>query len=280
MGYDLKGKTVKRVKDFEMAEKLASVVVGIIGCAAILWALAVKGVTSENILDAVKDIAGLAAIFIAVILAIESKAPKSFLEAAEQALIRLRRTFPAQLTGPQNSTRAVNLANKKSPETDKGEVAETSNKYLFFHKNEKYKAQIVPLSPLEFGVLSFQVSATTMKALGFDKYFKELAPECRSHLSNTLIPMLEKKYPNVKVLEVNGSHKNADHIGICHDSGLNITENTALTIKFDENMKIKSYGKAVEAICREAVDSLNQFSKDNKGRIPSGLAEPSDSTMV
>lgn len=230
-------------------EKLASVIVGVIGCAAIVGALTLKGYTVENTLDALKDIAGLGAIFVTIGFVVKSVGPRTRAEAAESALRKLQTQFSKNLTGPTCSARGQK---KKAAVTDRDNTEEDDDtlRYLFFNdENGKNKVKLIPLKPLEDGEIEIAVSGTTLLALHF-KHEMERLKRCQEAVAKAVTAELER------ILREKDSVKASAADPAKHDD---LPERCAIILHIGNEVDNSRFERIILAAGRTAVESLLQF---------------------
>lgn len=168
----------------KISEQTVSLFFSIVGSLAIIINLLLKGYSHENILDAIKDLAGL---FITIAIFVVAhrirKSTISYLESGKNALIKLYDNYIDYFEGPPKSNR--------SNENTEGDDNK-SNKYLFIKKrNHKFvsKVTFIPLADLEDGVLDIRVSKGTLVNLdkeGSIDEIKALQQKVHSNVLNYL----------------------------------------------------------------------------------------------
>lgn len=160
-------------------ENLFAAMFGVIGTLSIILSLGFKGLTLENILDAVKDIAGfivgIAVFLVAVTL---NRKSRTYLDIAETALSKLQRGSNGNLEGPKfNSDDYVPGGLEKTDDPEKNDDPEKKlpdskskrMQYLFLSTRARgKKVPFIPLAPLAEGILDIQVSKSTLLTLGYE----------------------------------------------------------------------------------------------------------------
>lgn len=144
----------KNIKYNENLEKVLTAILGFIGIVAIFINLDLKGYTTENWLDAIKDMAGLAVVLAVFIASIRiSNMSKKYSDVARAKLVKLQKKHPDFLMGPQYNR------DNYDPEQGKGmEFLFVTNKDL----KSKKRAKLIPIQPLEEGILAIYVQKGTL----------------------------------------------------------------------------------------------------------------------
>ena len=211
-------------------EQFIAVIFSVVGSLAILVNLAIKGFTTENILDAVKDLVGLLVTVAVFLIAYSlSNKSKSYMDVARNALKRIQQKMPNFLMGPRY--------NRENYDPEKGQGIE----YLFItNKNTKYKqrAKFIPIQPFEEGVLTFYVQkATLVYGLNYksEDATEEEIKKIQRAIYDKIFELIQNRYKGMYEVLPNSKR------------------DTAIIIDFDENkMGKKKYAKAITE-CTEAV---------------------------
>lgn len=144
----------KNIKYNENLEKVLTAILGFIGIVAIFINLDLKGYTTENWLDAIKDMAGLAVVLAVFIASIRiSNMSKKYSDVARTKLVKLQIKHPDFLMGPQY--------NRENYDPEQGKGME----YLFVTNKDvksKKRAKFIPIQPLDEGVLAIYVQKGTL----------------------------------------------------------------------------------------------------------------------
>lgn len=217
----------------EDLEKILTAIFGLLGIVVILWSLDIKGYGKENWLDAVKDIVGLVVVLIVFIATIKlGNRTKTYMDSAREVLVTLQKKHDDFLMGPRY--------NRENYDPEKGQGME----YLFVTNADKkstLRAKLIPIQPLEEGILNICISASTLAdALhyGRGKVTEQDIQQMKKEVRDAVIKVLEEKY--------NGDFE------LIPDS-----KDSAIIIDFDETkMGKKRYSKAVAECAEMAVLTL------------------------
>jgi hypothetical protein len=248
-------------------EKLAGFFWGIIGCLAILCELSIKGITWENVFDALKDIAGLATIIVAVIVSIRASRRNITLDMlAEQALRKLQLKNNRILSGPEFNSSTFN------PDPEK---KTTRMRYLFLlnlKKNKTLKMNKIAFIPVDFladGVLDIRVSKATLANLGFESPSTDLIKKCQVDVQKEVKQVLDRLVP-VQFTPIHLAENGSAGVDVdpddSEDEGKeNKTpsskrfENSACVIALNKDMKHRLFSKVVYECAEKALEKLNSF---------------------
>lgn len=220
-------------------EQAIAVIFSIVGSLAILINLSIKGFTTENSLDAIKDLVGLlvtVAIFL-VAYSISNKS-KSYVDVARQALKKMQEKMPDFLMGPRFNR------DNYDPETGKGV------EYLFITNSDpksKSRAKFIPIQPLDEGVLVIYIQkGTLVYGLNYtsEKATSEEIKKIQAEVFDSVSELIQKKYAGF--YEILPSTK----------------EDTAIVIDFnEEKIGKKKYSKAVTACADLAISIIKNHKK-------------------
>lgn len=240
-------------------ERFAGFVLGTVGCTAIVLALGLKGVNGENILDAIKDIAGLGTIlFVAVIAIRVRKSSISLKDIGEQALEKLRKENEGLLSGPEFSSLA--------PDSDKS----VRMKYLFFKRTKestwKKKVAFVPLDLLSDGILDIRVMKSTLANRGVksppDEEIKRWQSGVRDRVKQVLTRLRSDQYKIMHPSEEDAADEDEDNESKLTSKASPKVPNSAITIAFDKDMKHRDFAKVVYDCAKEAMNAVFSFKVD------------------
>ncbi|HPT71569.1 MAG TPA: hypothetical protein PLE74_04750 [Candidatus Cloacimonadota bacterium] len=225
----------------EKKEQTISVLFAGIGVLAIVINLHFKGYSTENLLDATKDLVGLVVTIAVFLLAYKiSRQTSSHLESGKNALNKLYARYKPDLDGIK--------ANSEKSETD--EENDKRNKYLFIrrkNKNLKTKVTFIPVNDFEDGVIDIRVSKGTLVNLGL-----EGTPDEISQL---------KKAVSIGVLDL------LSQMGLTQTDDFEALEypksqNSAIVVDFDEQkMRYRKFEKVVYACAEKALTIILNFHK-------------------
>jgi len=223
----------------ERKEQFISVLFACIGTLAIVINLFIKGATTENLLDGVKDLVGLLVTIAVFIIAYRiSSQTNSYAESGKRGLMKLYIKYKEHLEGIK--------ANSEKGETD--EENDKRNKYLFIkriNKNLKTKVTFIPVNDLEDGVLDIRVSKGTLVNLGREGTPDEIA-QLKKAVESGVLSLLSSK----------GFIKNDDFEVIERPK----SQNSAIVIDFEEQkMRFKKFEKIVYACAENALNTILNF---------------------
>jgi hypothetical protein len=246
----------KEIKDDK--EKLAGFVLGSVGCIAILIALGMKGVTGQNILDAIKDIAGLGTIlFVAVIAVRARKSNVTLKDIGESLLEEVQRRNESILTGPEYSNLAFTSDSDKAPRM----------KYLFFKRTKestwKKKVAFIPLDFLADGILDIRVSKATLVNLGIASASEDVISNCQTKVQNAVKQVLQGLPPDqYKVMQASeeaaGDEDEEAEPKPSAKSAPKLS-NSAITITFRKDINHKTFAKTVFSCTDAALKTITSF---------------------
>lgn len=220
-------------------EQAIAVIFSIVGSLAILINLVLKGFTAENSLDAIKDLVGLlvtVAVFL-VAYSISNKS-KSFLDVAKTALKNMQEKMPDFLMGPR--------FNRDNYDPEKGKGVE----YLFVTNTDpksKLRAKLIPIQPLEEGVLAIYVQKGTL-VYGLNYSSEQATPveikKIQTEVFNSVSEFIQKKF-----------------FGL-YEILPNTKDDTAIIIDFnEEKMGKKKFSKAVTECSELAITVMKNHKK-------------------
>lgn len=219
-------------------EQTIAVIFSIIGSLAILINLAIKGFSTENILDSIKDLVGLlvtVAVFL-VAYSISNKS-KSYGEIARSSLKKIQVLNSDFLMGPR--------FNRDNYDPEKGKGVE----YLFITNNDpksNQRAKFIPIQPLDEGILAiFIQKGTLVYGLNYssDKATPDEITKIQTAISNSLTSFVQNKYTGL------------------YDILKTVKDDTAIIIDFnEEKMGKKNFAKAI----RECTELVLVELKNNK----------------
>ncbi|MBX3007609.1 MAG: hypothetical protein KF816_06230 [Melioribacteraceae bacterium] len=226
-------------------EKNLSLIFGAVGILAIAINLFLKGFEMLNILDAVKDIVGLAVVIgVFLIMSFKKNSDKSFKDIGKDALRKLSSEYPQILMGPR-------LNRDKSEDTE--ENSSKALEYLFVMKNDpksKKRAKLIPVDYLEDGELYIYVQKGTV-AHGLHYGEGKVADEDIKTIQNSV-----KEKVNAYV------ENNYRGFFIISEEEMKKDKNLVLAIDFDENkLGKKKYYNAIYNCAKIAVESLLKYRK-------------------
>ena len=194
-------------------EKVLTAIFGLVGMIAIFLNLHLKGYGEENWLDAIKDIAGLIVVLAVFVASIRiSSRSGTFTDVARIKLDNLQKANPNFLSGPRY--------NRDGYDPEKGQGLE----YLFFRHHDlksKLKVKLIPIQPLEEGVLVMYIQKGTL-VYGLNYKSEEATPEeikkIQAKIETAVLSFIQNKL-----------NKNF------YDILPNSKDDTAIIIDFDEN---------------------------------------------
>ncbi len=196
--------------------------VGIVVSLATLWALCYKGLKGDTILDSVSTIGTAVIPILAAYAAMRSIVKQDPLhlqcrKEGEAALRRLQEKHLDFLSGPKSNR--------------DGNEQEWANRYLFFQKRGKLqKAQLMPVAPLEDGIVEIRVPRTALLIFGQEEASEVVQKEILQKVKTAVTALVEREYPDMYTFE---DHSNKD-VAVCID--------------FNESkLTAKNFGSAVEA---------------------------------
>lgn len=224
-------------------EQRISLLFSIIGTLAILINLFIKGFTTENMLDALKDLVGLAVTIAVFIVANRiSSQTNSFLEAGKKGLIKLLMN--------NNTKKYLDGIKANSEKSEIEEENDKRNKYLFIKRiNPKLKSKVtfIPVNDLEDGILDIRVSKGTLFNLGFDDPESEVEP-CKKKVAEGVLDILNQK-----------GLKQPDDFEIVERPKSN---NSAIVIDFNEQkLGFRKFRKIVYDCSEKALLIIQNFKK-------------------
>jgi hypothetical protein len=222
-------------------EQTISVLFATIGTLAILINLFLKGFTTENFLDALKDLVGLLVTIAVFLLAIKiSNKTNSYLEAGKQALMKLNIKNKTLLDGIK--------ANSEKGETD--EENDRRNKYLFIkreNENLKTKVTFIPINDLEDGILDIRVSKGTLVNRGYEGTPDEIS-QLKKAVSDGVLDVLKQK----------GFSEPDDYELVKYPK----SQNSAIVIDFEEQkLRYKKFEKIISACAEKALNIIHNHKK-------------------
>lgn len=225
----------------EKQEQTISVIFAIVGVVAIFTNLFIKGFSTENLLDAVKEFAGLFLTIIIFLVAFRiSSRTTSFLETGKRALVKLYLNHISELDGIK--------ANSEKAEND--EENDKRNKYLFINrknKNLRTKITFIPVNDLEDGVLDIRVSKATLVNKGLAGTPEEIS-QLKDDVASGVKDLLAKK----------GFNQPDDFEFLEHPK----SSNSAIVVDFEEHkLKHRKFGKIVYACAEKALAIIQDFRK-------------------
>jgi hypothetical protein len=215
-------------------EQFIAFTFSLIGSLAILINLVIKGFTTENTLDAVKDLVGLlvtVAIFL-VAYSLSNKS-KSFMDVARSVLKRIQEKSPSFLMGPR--------FNRDNYDPENGQGME----YLFITNDDpksKQRAKFIPIQPLDEGILAIYVQKGTL-VYGLNYKSEQATPEAikkiQTDVYDSVSEFIQIKYTG------------------CFEILPNTKEDTAIIIDFNEDkMGKKKYSKAIKECTELAISKI------------------------
>lgn len=222
-------------------EQTISVLFAAIGTLAILINLYFKGVTTENLLDALKDLVSLLVTIAVFLLAYKiSTQTKSYLESGKRALMKLYTKYKSDLNGVK--------ANSEKGETD--EENDNRNKYLFIkrkNKNLKTKVTFIPVNNLEDGVLDIRVSKATLVNQDLEGTSDEIS-QLKAAVKSGVMEVLKQK----------GFTQTDDYEVLDNPKSLN----SAILLDFDEQkLRHRKFEKIIYACAEKALSIILNFKK-------------------
>ncbi|MEI7948397.1 MAG: hypothetical protein WCJ02_16975 [bacterium] len=221
-------------------EQRISLLFSIIGTLAILINLFIKGFSTENMLDALKDLVGLAVTIAVFIVANRiSSQTNSFLEAGKKALIKLLVN--------DNTKKYLDGIKANSEKSDIEEENDKRNKYLFIKRipNLKSKVTFIPVNDLEDGILDIRVSKGTLINRGF-KGLEGEVESCKKKVAEEVLIILNQK-----------GLKQPDDFEIVENPKSN---NSAIVIDFNEQkLGFRKFRKIVFACAEKALLTIQEF---------------------
>ena len=222
-------------------EQTISVLFALIGTLAILINLYFKGFSTENLLDAVKDLVGLLVTIAVFLLAYRiSTRTNSYLEAGRRALLKLHKKRNDLLDGIKAN----------SEKSDSEEENDKRNKYLFIkrlNKNLRSKVTFIPVNELEDGILDIRVSKGTLVNLGYEGTDEEIR-QLSKDVADSILTLLKQKR-----LEAPGDFEIIENPR---------SRNTAIMIDFEEqNMRYGKYEKIIFACAEKALNVIEEYKK-------------------
>ena len=216
----------------ENKENFVSAIVGIVGLIAIIINTNNKGWTEENLLDAIKDIAGLAVAIIIVFVAVAARNKlNNPYEIGKLAVKEFESKYKEEVELRYNSK----AKSQKKEEVEENESNEDGNKYLFIKKTpaaRKFpgKVTFIPVNELKDGILDIRVSAST------------LANKGKEGTKEEIVEMREKV--RIYVMKIIENHKLLVEKDYIIEEKYN--NNSGITIDFEEgNIKGKKYKKII-----------------------------------
>jgi len=220
-------------------EQTISVLFASIGTLAIVINLFIKGTTTENLLDAVKDLVGLLVTIAVFIIANRiSSQTTSYAESGKRGLKKLYAKYKPYLDGIK--------ANSEKGETD--EENDKRNKYLFIrriNKDLKTKITFIPVNDLEDGVLDIRVSKGTLKNLGREGSPDEILQLKKTVAKGVLDLLAGKGYSQPDDFEVIENPK---------------SQNSAIVIDFDEQkIPHRKFEKLIYACAEDSLNTILRF---------------------
>lgn len=216
-------------------EQLIALIFSVVGSLAILINLTLKGFTTENLLDAVKDLVGLlvtVAIFL-VAYSMSNKS-KSYSEVARSSLKKIQEKMPDFLMGPRY--------NRENYDPEKGQGLE----YLFITNKDlksKLRVKFIPIPPLNEGVYIIYIQkGTLIYGLNYssEQATLEEIKKIQTEVSHAISDFVEKNY--------------FDFYEILENS-----KDTAIIIDFnEEKMGKKKFAKAISKCTEKAISIMKK----------------------
>ena len=201
---------------------------------AVAWGLSYRGISGENVADAVRDIGTalvpiFAALFAARLVSRDKDPSERCVREGEDALRAVQKGHSGVLSGPK--------FNRDSYDSDKPPGA---GRYLFVQKGGKgNKGQLVPVVPFREGIVQVQVSDTTRKVLGITQGLDETHLQVREAVE----ALLKSRFPKVEYEPVETKNPRV-----------------VLTVDFDEHaLPPRTFGRIVRAVAEEAIHTLKQL---------------------
>lgn len=226
-------------------EKNLSLIFGVIGILAITINLFIKGIEILNILDAIKDIVGLAVVIgVFLIMSFKKNSDKTYKDVGKDALRKLATEYPEILMGPRLNR-------------DKTDTTEENNskalEYLFVTNDDpksKKRAKLVPVDYLEDGELYIYIQKGTIAHglhYGEGNINEEELKKIQEDVKNKVKMFLEKNYAGFYLLAEEEMKKD---------------KNLVIAIGFDENkLGKKKYYNAIYSCLKETIDTLKKHRK-------------------
>lgn len=215
-------------------EQIIALIFSIVGSLAIIINLTIKGLTTENILDSIKDLVGLLVTVAVFLLAYSiSRKSKSYTDIARSSLVKLQDKYSNFLMGPRY--------NRENYEPEKGKGIE----YLFitnYDSKSKQRAKLIPIQPLEEGVLAIYVQKGTL-VYGLNFSSQEATDEQVFKISKDVF---EKVYSFIQ-LKYKGDFEIIE----------NTKDSASIVIDFyEDKMGKRKYGKAVFEVSEVAINEI------------------------
>ncbi|HOZ48649.1 MAG TPA: hypothetical protein PLO37_16055 [Candidatus Hydrogenedentes bacterium] len=251
----------------DRVEKIAGICLGIVGIVAICANLVFKAFTIENVLDAVKDVAGAAVPFLVFIVALQLRQKeKTFRDTAEKVLKKIQSKYEDYLVGPEYS--------KSGYVPDKEESSR--KKYLFLRremnpKELKRKVAFIPLDPLEQGILDVRVAKSTILALGYTSKSSDV-PQLIETVQRKVCDVVERRVQTAFAKHCSVLYgRNSGSLEVSMDAeeaepstSATVTKflNSAIVVDFDEEaLGHRRFASAVQDIAEVALQALLEFQR-------------------